>query len=61
MAYAAAAYELNERHRFRNFYRTLPSFEHIAASLAQLMREFEWRQMAIITQQESLFMGVSLL
>ena len=60
MAYAAAAYELTERHRFKNFFRTLPSYQYTAASLAQLMRQFEWKKMLIITQKESLFIRVSL-
>ena len=60
MAYAAGAYELTERHHYKNFYRTLPSFQYTAASLAQIMRQFEWKKMLIITQKESLFTKVSL-
>ena len=59
MAYVASADELSERDRFRNFYRVSPSFKYTAVSLAQLMRQFGWKKMAIITQQESLFTKVS--
>ena len=55
MAFAAAASVLNNRDLFRNFYRTLPSFQLNAATMAQLMRQFGWQQMALITQDESLF------
>lgn len=51
---------LNDRHRFRSFFRNIPSYQFTAASLAQLMREFHWRKMAIITQEETLFTGVSI-
>ena len=55
MAGAAAAYVLNDRQRFRGFFRTLPSLEFAGQSLAEIARQFEWTQMAIITQRESLF------
>ena len=59
IAYAAAAYELTNRKKYRDFFRVLASFEFIGASLAAVVREFGWRQMAIITQNENLFNGVS--
>ena len=55
VSYAAAASVLSDRDRFQNYYRTLPSFDLNAATMAQLMRQFGWQQMAIITQDESLF------
>ena len=59
LAYAAAANVLNDRTRFRNFFRTLVSFRYVSQSLGQLMREFGWRQMSVITQDEPLFSRVS--
>ena len=55
MAGVAGAYVLNDRQRFRGFFRTLPSFEFVGPALAEIAREFQWTQMAIITQRESLF------
>ena len=59
MAGIAGAYVLNDRERFRGFFRTLPSFEFVGPSLAAIARQFGWTQMAIITQKESLFTLVS--
>ena len=58
MAGIAGADVLNDRNRFRGFFRTLPSFELVGPSLAVLAREFGWTQMAIISQEESLFILV---
>ena len=58
MAGIAGADVLNDRQRFRNFFRTLPSFELVGPSLAVLAQEFRWTQMAIISQEESLFVLV---
>ena len=55
MAGIAGAYVLNNRERFRRFFRTLPSFEFVGPSLAEIALKFGWKQMAIITQKESLF------
>ncbi|XP_011407344.1 PREDICTED: gamma-aminobutyric acid type B receptor subunit 2-like, partial [Amphimedon queenslandica] len=59
LAYAAGADILNDRSRFKNFFRTILSFRYSGASLGQLMREFGWRQMAVITQDEILFRQVT--
>ena len=58
MAGIAGANELNDRQRFRSFFRTDASSEFVGAALAEMAREFNWRQMAIITQSESLFLLV---
>ena len=55
MADIASAYILNDRQRFRGFFRTLPSFEFVGPALAEIARKFKWTQMAIITQRESPF------
>ena len=59
MAFAAAATALNNRQRFKNFFRTLPQlYEFLSAALVQISLQFEWRQMAVITQTENLFTKV---
>lgn len=55
----AAANELNNRQRFRGFFRTAASSEFVGAALAEMSRVFNWTQMAIISQSESLFSMVS--
>ena len=58
MSYASAASVLSDREIYRDFHRTLPSFNLSAVTMATLMREFGWQQMAIITQEESVFTEV---
>ena len=58
MAGIAGANELNDRQRFRGFYRTDATSEFVGPALAELARQFEWTQLAIITQSESLFIMV---
>ena len=55
MAGIAAANELNDRQKFKNFFRTDASSEYLGAALAEIARQFDWTQMAITTQGESLF------
>ena len=59
MADIASAYVLNDRTRFKGFFRTLPSFEFVGPTLAKIAREFGWTQMAITTQDETLYNLVS--
>lgn len=58
MSGIGAATELNDRVRFRGFYRTDASSEFIAPAVAEMAREFNWSQMAMITQDESLYSQV---
>ena len=51
---------MNDRLRFKGFFRTLPSFGFIAPALAKVARQFDWTQMAIITQRVSVFTEVGL-
>ena len=55
MAFAAAASVLSDRETYPSFYRTLPPRDLDSPTLAQLMRQFGWQQMAVITQDESVF------
>ena len=47
--------ELNNRQRFKGFYRTDATSEFVGAALAEMARQFKWTQMAIVTQGGSLF------
>ena len=55
MAGIAGADELNDRTRFRGFYRTDASSEFVGHAVAEMARQFNWTQMAIISRSESLF------
>ena len=61
MAPDAAATVLNDRKKFRNFFRTCPQFEFLPRALFQSVLEFKWTQMAVITQTEHLFTSVRFL
>ena len=58
MAPDAAATVLNDRKKFRNFFRTSPQFEFLSRALFQTALEFKWTQVAVITQTENLFTSV---
>ena len=58
MAFAAAATALNDQQKFKSFFRTLPQYEFLPDALVQLALQFDWRQMAVITQTENLFTEV---
>ena len=59
IAFAAVATVLNDRQRFRSFFRVLPSSSYIPASTAQLLRQFGWKKMIVITQEKAPFQAVS--
>ena len=58
MAFDAAATVLNDRKKFRNFFRTSPQYDFLSRALFQTALEFNWTQMAVITQTEHLFTSV---
>jgi hypothetical protein len=58
MAGIAGSDELNNRQRFRGFYRTDASSQFVGPGLAEMARQFNWTQMAIISGGESLFINV---
>ena len=59
MAYAAAASVLNDRQKYKSFFRALPSFDNLAPSVGAIMDYYNWTQMLVFTQEESLFLSVS--
>ena len=58
MAGTAAADVLSDRQRFRGFFRTEVSSEFVGAAIAEMARYFNWTQMAVVIQSESLFIRV---
>ena len=50
---------LNDRTRFRYFFRTFPSLDHIAPAILQIFKKFEWKKLAFITQKENLYEKVN--
>jgi len=58
MAYAAASLTLNNRQRFRNFFRTMPVYTNMGISVAELAETFNWRQIAVVTESNGLFIPV---
>lgn len=57
---AAGAYDLNDRRNYKGFFRVISSFQFLASGLVGIARQFGWTQMAIITQEETLFTSVSI-
>ena len=55
MAGIEGSTELNDRQRFRGFYRTDATGEYIGAALSEMARQFNWTQMAIISRGVSVF------
>ena len=58
MAYAAASLTLNNRQRYRNFFRTMPVYTNMGVAVAKLAETFNWTQLAVITQSNGLFVPV---
>ena len=50
IAGVALAHELNDRKRFSGFFQTDATTEYIGPALQALAQEFNWSQVAIITQ-----------
>ena len=58
MAYAAASLTLNNRNIFRNFFRTMPVYTNMGIAVADLAKQFDWQQLAVVTQSNGLFTPV---
>ena len=58
MAGIEGSAELNDRQRFRGFYRTDATGEFIGPALAEIARRFNWTQMAVISRGVSFFLKV---
>ncbi len=61
ISFASSDPALNNRERFKTFFRTLPCYVYVPPTIATIMKEFNWKQMGIITQNESPFNTVSII
>ncbi|XP_064390840.1 gamma-aminobutyric acid type B receptor subunit 2-like [Halichondria panicea] len=55
ISYASSLTELSNRERFPNFFRTYPSDTIFTPAIVSLIREYGWKRIAFITQDERLF------
>ena len=51
ISYASTSVTLNDRSVYSKFFRTVPSDELLPSALAAIMKHFEWRQIAIFTEE----------
>ena len=58
MAGIEGSTELNDRQRFRGFYRTDATGEFMGPAIAEIARKFNWTQMAVISRGVSAFLMV---
>ena len=58
MAGIEGSTELNNRLRFRGFYRTDATGEFLGPAVAEIARAFNWTQMAVISRGVSVFLKV---
>ena len=59
ISYASSSPTLSERSRFRSFFRNTYNMKIIAPAFRSAVAHFNWTRIAIITQNEGLFTGVS--
>jgi gamma-aminobutyric acid type B receptor len=55
LSWSSVAAELSNRHKFRSNYRLAPSEKIHSPGLAALLQFYRWKQVAMLTQSESLF------
>ena len=58
LSWSSAAAELSDRRKFRSNYRLAPSEKIHSPGLAALLQHYQWQQIAMLTQLESLFIEV---
>lgn len=58
VAWAAAADALNDRTKYKSFFRTVPQYDYIPDALAEICQRFGWTSLAVVTQNENLFTTV---
>ena len=59
IASSSGSSTLSDRSRFRNFFRTNPTFENFAPGLLSTFQYYGWRSVQFLTQKENLFTDVS--
>ena len=58
MSYASASIALDDNERFPNFFRTYPSDAKFGPIIVAIVKKFEWKRIAILTEDEDMFVGV---
>ena len=58
ISFASASSLLNDRNRFKKFFRTFPSLDNYAPAILKLLQTLKWKRLAIFTQKEALFENV---
>lgn len=59
MSYVSSSPILSNRRRFKSFWRTYPSDIGVTDAVLAVMEEYNWTQLKILTQEETLFIEVS--
>lgn len=61
ISYTASSITLSDKRRFPTFLRTISSDNASIDIVSEIVREYGWEQMAIVTETNELFMNVRLL
>ena len=61
ISYASSSAELVDRQRFRYYFQMLATEADLAIGFFGIIKQFEWRKVAFIEQNENLFTVVSYL
>ena len=56
----ATSNDLSDRTRFRSYFQMLPTLSAIAPAYFEIIRQYGWRRVALIVQNENVFTVVSL-
>ena len=59
VSYTATSITLSDKRRFPNFLRVIPSDTAASATVMNVVREFDWEQVAIVTHINAVFSNVS--
>ena len=58
ISFASALSSLTDRNRFKNYFRTTPSFKNYAPVLVALLNKFNWKRVAFLTESQASFFKV---
>jgi gamma-aminobutyric acid type B receptor len=59
ISYVSSSPILSDRSRFQLFWRTYPSDNSLTPAVLAVLRQYDWNQLKIITQEETLFVEAS--
>ena len=60
ISFASGSTALSDRNRFKRYFRNSLTFELLAPALHSMLDHFQWRRIAVLTQDENLFTGVGI-